>query len=157
MLSSLKESMPWSYQLKNIDAHCNKPQNTKLVIWSLLHIYYTTAGVMSISRDVYFRMVSLDPLKFALACVTTGGPATHVTWGKDGIQSNPDRVGVMLQKVVNSEDATYINEILIFTYVIAGRYTFYSSNAVTNEVSSTLDVSGMQICRSVTWLYHGFL
>ena len=97
---------------------------------------------MSISRDVYLRMVSLDPLKFALVCVTTGGPATQVTWEKDGIQSI---LGVMSQKVVNSEDATYINEILISTYVIAGRYTFYSSNAVTNEVSSTLDVSGMQI------------
>ena len=99
---------------------------------------------MSISRDVYLRMVSLDPLKFALVCITTGGPATRVTWGKDGIQSIPDTVGVKSQKVVNYEDAMYINEIVISTYVIAGRYTFYSSNAVTNEVSSTLDVSGMQ-------------
>ena len=100
---------------------------------------------MSISKDIYLRMVSLDPLKFALVCVTAGGPATQMTWGKNGIQSIPNTVGVKSQKVVNYEDAMYINEIVISTYIIAGRYTFHSSNAVTNEVSSTLDVSGMQI------------
>ena len=100
---------------------------------------------MSISKDIYLRMVSLDPLKFALVCVTAGGPATQMTWGKNGIQSIPNTVGVKSQKVVNYEDAMYINEIVISTYIIAGTYTFHSSNAVTNEVSSTLDVSG--ICR----------
>ena len=108
-------------------------------------VIFTIAGIMSISKDVYLRIMTLDPLKFALVCVTTGGPATQVTWGKGGIHSIPDTVGVKSQKVINYKDAMYINEIVISTYIIAGTYTFYSSNAVTNEVSSTLDVSGMQV------------
>ena len=108
-------------------------------------VIFTIAGIMSISKDVYLRIMTLDPLKFALVCVTTGGAATQVTWGKDAIHNVGDTVGARSQIVANYEDSTYINEIVISIYVIAGRYTFYSSNAVTNEVSSTLDVSGMQI------------
>jgi hypothetical protein len=78
-------------------------------------------------------VVALDPLRFALACVTTGGPATQVWWTRDG----SDIAGESTQHVLDYENATYLNEVVIHTYSIAGRYRFYSSNAVIGQVSST--------------------
>ena len=83
-------------------------------------------------------MVSLDPLKFALVCVTTGGPATHVTWMRNGIQA-----GIGAKLITDYEEATYTNEIIMSGYSISGRYDFQSSNAATDQVTSMLDVSGM--------------
>jgi hypothetical protein len=99
---------------------------------------------LEISNDIYLRVVTINPLKFALTCVTTGGPATQVTWAKDNWTYRfPADIGVeLLQHVVDYENATYVNEIVISSSKIAGRYDFYSLNAVTREVSSTIDLSG---------------
>ena len=93
---------------------------------------------MSVSKDVYLKVGRLDPLEFALVCVTTGGPATHVTWRRNGIP-----VGIGVKLVTSYEEATYTNEIAISGYTIAGRYDFQSSNAITNQVTSALDISGI--------------
>jgi hypothetical protein len=84
-------------------------------------------------------VVTVSPLKFALTCVTTGGPATQVTWTRDGYGI----AGEKMQHVMDYENATYSNEIVISTQILAGRYSFNSSNAVTRQVSSTIDLSGM--------------
>jgi hypothetical protein len=89
-------------------------------------------------------VVTLNPLKFVLACVTTGGPATQVRWTKNHRSySISAEIGVeLLQHVVDYENATYVNELVISSHIIAGRYNFYSSNALTSEISSTVDLSG---------------
>jgi hypothetical protein len=93
------------------------------------------AGILTIFTDVYFRVVTIDPLAFALTCVTTGGPATQVWWTRYGYGIGGEKT----QHVLDYENATYLNEIVINTYMylLAGKYSFYSSNAVTRQVSST--------------------
>jgi hypothetical protein len=94
---------------------------------------------LEISTAVYIRVVTVSPLKFALACTTTGGPAAQVTWMRNGHSIG----GEKMQHVTDYENATYSNEIVISTQILAGRYSFHSSNAVTRQVSSTIDLSGM--------------
>lgn len=94
-----------------------------------------------VTRDIYIsRVLSLDPLKFVLACETSGGPATRVRWEKNGYRIG--RNGELQQNITNYEQATYINKNTISGYIIAGEYTFYSSNNATDHVSSTFDASG---------------
>jgi hypothetical protein len=97
-------------------------------------------GVLEISTAIYLRVVTVSPMKFTLVCVTTGGPATQVTWTKDRYYGI---AGEKMQHVMDYENATYSNEIVISYYLLAGRYSFHSSNAVARQVSSTIDLSGM--------------
>jgi hypothetical protein len=97
------------------------------------------AGILAIVTGVHFRLVTLSPLKFALACVTTGGPATQVTWTRDGYGI----AGEKMQHVMDYENATYSNEVVISSHRLAGRYSFRTSNAVTRQVSSTINLSGI--------------
>lgn len=97
---------------------------------------------MVVSTHIYLRLVSLTPLKFALVCETTGGPTTRVTWEKNG-STIPSQLGRTQQNVINHEDASYVNEIVISGDIVSGKYKFDSSNAVTGLVSSSLDLSGI--------------
>ena len=54
---------------------------------------------------------------FTLTCVSTGGPATTVTWTRDGVVAT----GVPSQTVVDQETSTY-NNILTVTGRLPGMY-----------------------------------
>ena len=102
---------------------------------------YIYVGNLSISKDVYIsRVMSINPLEFVLACETTGGPATTVTWRRNG------RYIILVQKqyILDYEEATYRNEITISgsNNIIASEYIFNVLNAVTNPVSSMFNHAG---------------
>ena len=82
--------------------------------------------------------MSVTPLVFALACVTTGGPATDVTWSNDGyVVSNEQQ-----QVVTDYKNSTYLNEIIFNDTIIAGDYGVNVSNDV-SSITSTLSISGI--------------
>ena len=85
------------------------------------------------------RIVHFDPLSFALACVTTGGPATIVTWQKNGYVFPRYTQN---QNVTDYEEATYINEVTVSSSTIAGSYIFHVSNAVSSATSRLSVLSG---------------
>ena len=85
--------------------------------------------------------ISLNPLRFTISCLTTGGPATNVTWSKNGNSTLHDQA-VEVQTVTSYEDSTYLNEIVLPDDIIAGEYRIDVSNAV-SSVSSYFNVSGM--------------
>ena len=71
---------------------------------------------------------TLEILTFTLACISTSGPATTVTWTQNGsiIPNNPTHV---YRKIVNDTvTATYINT-LIVTGKDPGNYQCNISNA----------------------------
>ena len=98
-------------------------------------------GVVMITNPLEFRLASAltaDPPVFNLTCVSAGGPATTVTWTRDGAAAT----GVTSQTVVDQEVITY-RSILTVTGREPGNYTC----SVTNDrpappATASLTVAG---------------
>ena len=80
--------------------------------------------------------------QFTLTCISTGGPATTVTWTR-GSQT---AVGEKRSEVVNGVTAQYTHTLTV-TGRLGGLYTCTVTNEVTPEVSSKLHVKGIS-----TWV-----
>ena len=67
-------------------------------------------------------------------CVSSGSPATSVTWMKDGQPLNTDRSSnyTFSQEISDREDSTYTN-VLVVSRMTTGNYTC----TVTNDLGST--------------------
>ena len=74
---------------------------------------------------------------FILTCISTGGPATTVTWTRD---SAP--VVGLIKTVVVDRVTGISNNTLLVTGRLQGLYTCTVSNRVSNESSASLTVSG---------------
>ena len=75
---------------------------------------------MRIANPLEFSLtsaVTADPPVFILTCVSTGGPATTVTWTRDGAAVT----GVTSQTVIDMMTATY-NNTLTVTGRLPGMY-----------------------------------
>lgn len=97
-------------------------------------------GILGVSKAAYLSASTIiNSLRFTLSCVTTGGPATDVTWIKNGNVMLSDQA--QLQTITSYEDSTYLNEITLTDSIIAGEYRIDVSNAV-STVSSTFTASG---------------
>ena len=67
-----------------------------------------------------------DPPVFNLTCISAGGPATTVTWTRDGAPAS----GVTSQTVVDQQTATYHNTLTV-TGRLFGNYRCTITNART--------------------------
>ena len=100
---------------------------------------FFTAGFVSIDA-LQFSLTSAltaDPPMFTLTCDSTGGPATTVTWTRDGAAAT----GVISQTLTNMLTATYVN-----TLTVIGRLPGNYQCSVTNEKNTadcTLTVQGV--------------
>ena len=107
--------------------------------YTLFYFLFLTAGFVSIDA-LQFGLTSAltaDPPEFILFCVSTGGPATTVTWTRDGAAAT----GVTSQTVTSSLTATYFN-----TLTVTGRLPGNYQCSVTNDRSTavrTLTVQGI--------------
>ena len=82
--------------------------------------------------------LTADPPVFTLTCVSTGGPATTVTWTRDGTAVT----GGTSQTVVDQLAITYHNTLMV-TGRLPGDYTCSVSNDRTDQPSNTsLTVAG---------------
>ena len=88
-----------------------------------------------------FAVVSSSPVKFNLTCISTGGPATSVTWTRDEVNVIYDSAHVLTQIVENTITAQYSN-ILTVTGVEGGRYRCIVSNVRGAVMSPVLSGSG---------------
>ena len=69
-----------------------------------------------------------DPPVFKLTCISTGGPATTVTWTRDGAPAT----GVTSQTVVDQQTAIYHNTLTV-TGRLPGNYQCNVNNARTTQ------------------------
>ena len=79
--------------------------------------------------------LTADPPAFTLTCVSTGGPATTVTWTRDGAAAT----GVISQTLTSMLTATYVN-----TLTVTGRLPGNYQCSVTNDRSTTVRVLTVQ-------------
>ena len=83
-----------------------------------------------------------EPPVFTLTCVSTGGPATTVTWTRDGAAVSNDANYVFTKTVTNQVTATYSN-VLIVTGREPGSYQCSVANVRTAPpATASLTVAG---------------
>ena len=111
-------------------------------LWALLHsVAYSSGAVTSI--DLLQFSLTADPSVFTLTCVSTGGPATTVTWTRDGSNVPYDATHVLTQTVTDQLNIVYSN-VLTVTGSESGIYMCSVTNARTAPpiVSAPLTVVG---------------
>ena len=93
-------------------------------------ILCSSGAVTSVTSPLQFTlqtMASADPPVFTLTCVSTGGPATIVTWTRDGNNVPYDATHVLTQTVTDQFNIVYSN-VLTVTGSESGIYTCSVTN-----------------------------
>lgn len=101
-------------------------------------------GSLERITDVQFAVVSESPVQFALTCTSSGGPATTVTWTRDGTVITHDSNHVLTQTVLNARTAVYDN-VLTVTGPESGSYQCIVSNTRGTVTSAVLNANGRRI------------
>ena len=96
------------------------------------------AGVVSISEDPQFSLISEDPLEFTLTSITMGGPPTTATWTlPDTATPTGD------QELLNGVNAI-VRHTLTVTERLPGEYMFSTTNARSGAPdTSSITVQGI--------------
>ena len=108
-------------------------------------IYQIYTGGITISDDVMLTVGSdlngASP-RFTLTCISTGGPATTVTWTRDPGPVMGDEMSV-LDTTTTATTAQYTHTLTV-TGRLGGLYTCTVANDKPSEYSEQLNVQGLQ-------------
>ena len=115
-------------------------------------------GDVTISGDITLTVLSdlngPSP-QFTLTCISTGGPATTVTWTRDYTT-----VTEGTETVLDDPVTAQYTHILTVTGYLGGLYTCTVSNNKPSSASASITVTGntlfslIQSCNSLIWLAH---
>ena len=89
--------------------------------------------------------MTFDSVEMTLTCISTGGPATTVTWTRDSITVTEGNETVLN----NAETAQYTHTLTVTT---GGEYTCTVSNNKPSSDSASTTVPGMIWTESVHYL-----
>ena len=109
-----------------------------IVIVIIVHVHtfsgdVTIAGGVTVDSDLN----GASP-QFTLTCISTGGPATTVTWTRDSATAMGDAVTVL----DNAETATYTHTLTV-TGRTEGLYRCTVSNSKPSSAAAELSVAGI--------------
>ena len=110
----------------------------------LYYNYYLDIEELTVSDDVEFELIT-DSM-FTLTCISTGGPATTVTWTRDSVTITK---GTETHYV--TDDRSYHN-ILTVTERLEGLYTCTVANDRPSNDSANITVQGNNISTEYTTL-----
>ena len=99
--------------------------------------YYIISFVGDITLSDTIEFTSIDEDQFILTCISTGGPATTVTWTRDSVTIT----AVTETTLDNSITAQYTHTLTV-TGRLGGLYTCNVSNNKPSNDSSSLRVKG---------------
>ena len=101
-----------------------------MYLWAILlySVAYFSGAVISV--DPLQFSLTADPSVFTLTCVSTGGPATTVTWTRDGNNVPYDATHILTQTVTDQLNIVYSN-VLTVTGSESGIYTCSVTNVRT--------------------------
>ena len=110
-----------------------------------------TGALNQITDNIIFALVSASsPVQFSLTCTSTGGPATSITWTRDGVNVTYDSDHVLTRTVENTATARYSN-MLTVTGVEGGHYQCIVSNVRGAVMSPVLIGTGRLF---ILMIYH---
>ena len=107
-------------------------------------------GQVTIPGEITFQLdtdPATDPPVFTLTCTSTGGPATTVSWRRDGTMLSDDSTySITSQVLTDTETATYTHTLTV-TGRLVGEYQCSVSNIRTPSGSRrSLTVVGKECC-----------
>ena len=100
---------------------------------ALPHVYdgfFPPTGQVTISGEITFQLdtdPATDPPVFTLTCTSTGGPATTVSWRRDGTTLSDDSTYSITSQMTDAETATYTHTLTV-TGRLVGEYQCSVSN-----------------------------
>ena len=94
-------------------------------------------GSIIISDDVTLTVDS-DLIGGTFTCISTGGPATTVTWTRDSVDALGDT-----ETVLNDPVTAQYTHTLTVTEILVGLYTCTVSNDKPSTASATITVPGI--------------
>ena len=100
-----------------------------------MYIFHISLGDVIISDAVQFTLISAD--QFTLTCISTGGPATTVTWTRD----SEIAVGDTKTVLVSGETAQYTHTLTV-TGRLEGLYTCTVTNNKPSSASADFTAQG---------------
>ena len=112
----------------------------------MCHVHYLDAGtleVISLDFNLTSELNSTIPT-FTLTCTSTGGPATTVSWRRDGelLVENSSNYSVTSQTLLtDAEDAIYDHTLRV-TGRLVGKYQCNVSNNKPSSSNRSLTVVG---------------
>ena len=113
-------------------------QNFKTSPSAVFHLYIHVGSPSGLS-------LTFDPKSDTLTCTSTGGPATTVTWRRDGVVITPNATHQQTKRLVYPEEGSYETVLTIDSSVgqqsIVGTYNCTVENA-RGKSSKALVVTG---------------
>ena len=108
-------------------------------------ILFAVGSLQPITADIQVAVLSSgNPSMFNLICTSTGGPATNVTWTRDGNTVPYNNNHVLTQTVEDAGTVEYSNTLTV-TGVEGGPYRCVVSNARGTVMSPVLTGTGKSI------------
>ena len=116
----------------------------------IVNVYYIVSiiiilvciGNLIVNEEIEFMLIS-EPLsedfQFTLTCISTGGPATIVTWTRDSV----DAEGEAVTTLINATSAQYTHILTVTGRQLGGLYTCTVSNNIPSEDSTNVILNGM--------------
>ena len=104
-----------------------------------------TIGKVIVSDEISFELVTelnAEEPQFTLTCISTGGPATTVTWTRDSEEAPGKRLSVLN----NATTAQYTHTLCV-TGRLGGLYTCSVSNNIPSDDSTDQLLEGKQLER----------
>ena len=80
-----------------------------------------STGQVTIPDEITFQLEDADPPVFTLTCTSTGGPATTVSWRRDGTMLSDDSTYSITSQVTDGTTATYTHTLTV-TGRLVGEY-----------------------------------
>ena len=94
------------------------------------------------NEEIEFMLIS-EPIsvdfQFTLTCISTGGPATFVTWTRDSV----DAEGEAVTTLINATSAQYTHTLTVTGRQLGGLYTCTVSNNIPSEDSTNIILNGI--------------
>ena len=105
-------------------------------------------GQVTIPGEITFQLdtdPATDPPVFTLTCTSTGGPATTVSWRRDGTMLSDDSTYSITSQVLKDPETASYNHTLAVTGRLEGQYQCSVSNTRTVSGSSrSLTIAGKE-------------
>ena len=116
-------------------------------VYVMFVLYLHAIGKVTIPGEITFQLntdPATDPPVFTLTCTSTGGPATTVSWRRDGTMLSDDSTYSITSQVTDTETATYTHTLTV-TGRLVGEYQCSVSNTRTLSGSSrSLAIAGKE-------------